>query len=69
MRDTVKNASYNAFGYVFPVALSILVMPYMVRKLTPEVYGIYILCISIAGMLSFLDMGFGQGIVRFVSKY
>ncbi len=69
MRDTVKNASYNAFGYLFPVALSILAMPYMVRKLTPEGYGIYILCISIAGMLSFLDMGFGQGIVRFVSKY
>jgi len=69
MRDTFKNASYNTFGYIFPIALSILAMPYMVRKLTPEVYGIYILCVSIAGMLSFLDMGFGQGIVRFVSKY
>ncbi len=69
MRDTFKNASYNTFGYIFPIALSILAMPYMVRKLTTEVYGIYILCVSIAGMLSFLDMGFGQGIVRFVSKY
>lgn len=69
MRDSFKNASYNTFGYIFPAALSILAMPYMVRKLTTEVYGIYILCVSLAGMLSFLDMGFGQGIVRFVSKY
>ena len=69
MRDSFKNALYNAFGYVFPALVALLAMPYMVRKLTVEVYGIYILYASLAGMLSFLDMGFGQGIVRFVSQY
>jgi O-antigen/teichoic acid export membrane protein len=44
-------------------------MPYIVRKLTPEVYGIYILAIFLIGAMSFLDLGFGQGIIKFVSQY
>jgi O-antigen/teichoic acid export membrane protein len=37
--------------------------------LNTDVYGIYVLAISLMGMLSFLDLGFGQGIIKFVSHY
>ncbi len=69
IKDSFKNALYNAFGFVFPVVLSLLTVPYIVHKLTLEVYGIYVLAISLMGLMSFLDLGFGQGIVKFVSQY
>ncbi len=69
MKNSFKNALYNAFGFVFPVVLSLLTVPYIVHKLTLEVYGIYVLAISLMGLMSFLDLGFGQGIVKFVSQY
>ena len=69
MKNTFRNAVYNAFGFVFPVVLALLTTPYIVHKLTPEIYGIYILAISLMGLMGFLDLGFGEGIVKFVSQY
>lgn len=43
--------------------------PYIVKKLTPEVYGVYVLATSLMGLMSFLDLGFGQGIIKFVPHY
>jgi len=69
MKHNIKNAIYNALGFLFPVFLGLITTPYIVHKLTPEVYGIYVLAISVMGLLSFLDLGFGQGIIKFVSHY
>lgn len=69
MRNYFQNAVYNGFGFVFPAAVALFTTPYIVHKLTPEIYGIYILVISIMGLMSFLDLGFGQGIVKFVAQY
>lgn len=69
MKNSFNNALYNVFGFIFPVALSLLTIPYIVRKLTPEIYGIYVLAISLMGLMSFLDLGFGQGTIKFVSQY
>ncbi len=69
MKNSFKNALYNAFGYIFPVAVALFTTPYIVKKLTPEIYGIYVLAISLMGLMSFMDLGFGQGIIKFVSQY
>lgn len=69
MRSNLKNAIYNAIGFIFPVLVGLFTTPYIVHKLNPEVYGIYVLAISLMGLLSFLDLGFGQGIIKFVSHY
>jgi len=69
MKSNFKNAVYNAIGFIFPVAVGLITTPYIVHKLGTEIYGIYVLAISLAGMLSFLDLGFGQGIIKFVSHY
>jgi len=69
MKNNFKNAKYNAIGFIFPVAVSLFTTPYIVHKLNTEIYGIYVLAISLMGMLSFLDLGFGQGIIKFVSHY
>jgi O-antigen/teichoic acid export membrane protein len=69
MKSNLRNAVYNAIGFIFPVLVGLFTTPYIVHKLTPEVYGIYVLAISLMGLLSFLDLGFGQGIIKFVSHY
>jgi O-antigen/teichoic acid export membrane protein len=69
MSNNFRNAKYNAIGFIFPVAVSLFTTPYIVHKLNTDIYGIYVLAISLMGMLSFLDLGFGQGIIKFVSHY
>jgi O-antigen/teichoic acid export membrane protein len=69
MSNNFRNAKYNAIGFIFPVAVSLFTTPYIVHKLNTEIYGIYVLAISLMGILSFLDLGFGQGIIKFVSHY
>jgi len=69
MKNTLKNAFYNAIGFLFPVVIALFTTPYIVHKLSPEIYGIYILAISLMGLMSFMDLGFGQGIIKFVSHY
>jgi len=69
MKSNFRNAVYNAIGFVFPVLIGLFTTPYIVHKLNTEVYGIYVLAISLMGLLSFLDLGFGQGIIKFVSHY
>jgi len=69
MSNNFRNAKYNAIGFIFPVVVSLFTTPYIVHKLNTDIYGIYVLAISLMGMLSFLDLGFGQGIIKFVSHY
>lgn len=69
MKNSFRNALYNAGGFIIPGAVALLTTPYIVYKLTPEVYGIYILAISLIGVMSFLDLGLGQGVIKFVSTY
>jgi O-antigen/teichoic acid export membrane protein len=69
MSNNFRNAKYNAIGFIFPVVVSLFTTPYIVHKLNTDIYGIYVLAISLMGMFSFLDLGFGQGIIKFVSHY
>ncbi|MCS6955866.1 MAG: MATE family efflux transporter, partial [Candidatus Calescibacterium sp.] len=41
----------------------------IISKMGEELYGIYILCISLIGLMSFMDLGFGQGLLRFIPYY
>lgn len=69
MKSNLKNSVYGTLGFIFPLAIALITAPYIVHKLTPEIYGIYILSTSLMGLMSFFDLGFGQGIIKFVSEY
>ncbi|OQX54922.1 MAG: hypothetical protein B5M53_05155 [Candidatus Cloacimonas sp. 4484_209] len=69
MKSNLKNSVYGTLGFIFPLAINLVTAPYIVHKLTPEIYGIYVLSTSLMGLMSFLDLGFGQGIIKFVSEY
>lgn len=69
MKNNLKNSIYGAVGFIIPLVISLITAPYIVHKLTAEIYGIYVLSTSLIGLMSFLDLGFGQGIIKFVSEY
>lgn len=69
MKSNLKNSFYGILGFIFPLAITLITAPYIVYKLTPDIYGIYILSTSLMGLMSFMDLGFGQGIIKFVSEY
>ena len=58
-------------GYVNMIAsllISFLYTPILLKHLGQSEYGLYALIASVIGYLSVLDMGFGNAMVRFVSK-
>ncbi|WP_031553329.1 oligosaccharide flippase family protein [Oribacterium sp. FC2011] len=51
------------------VIVTFLLTPYIIRTLGNAEYGVYKLCESITTYLLLLDLGMGQTVVRYVSKY
>ena len=64
----LRNAIFNSGGWAINVILTFLTTPFFVHKLTPEGYGIYALISSLIGYYSLLDLGLGQGLIKFVSE-
>jgi O-antigen/teichoic acid export membrane protein len=51
------------------ILIAILYTPVMLRILGKSEFGLYSLVLSITGVLSILDLGFGNTIVRYTTKY
>ena len=59
--------SYISIGLNVLVAL--LYTPFLLRMLGQNEYGLYSLVASVVAYLTVLDLGFGNAIVRYISKY
>ena len=53
---------------IFNIAVGLLYTPFMLQKIGDSQYGIYSLSISLSSFISLLDLGFGQTLVRYISK-
>jgi hypothetical protein len=42
MKNNLKNAAYNAMGFIFSGILFLLTTPYIVLKLNTDIYGIHV---------------------------
>ena len=54
---------------VFEMLSTLLYTPYLIRTLGQSEYGVYTLVFSITAYLTLLDLGVGNAVVRYVSKY
>ena len=69
MKNEIKTGAI--LGYVNMIAtflVSLVYTPILLSNLGQSEYGLYALVASIIGYLSVLDMGFGNAMVRFVSR-
>jgi O-antigen/teichoic acid export membrane protein/CDP-glycerol glycerophosphotransferase (TagB/SpsB family) len=53
---------------IFNVLIGVFYTPFLLSKLGDSQYGIYSLASSLISLLSLLDLGFGQSMVRYISK-
>jgi len=64
-----RNSFFNTISWTTNIAVNLIIIPVMVRHLGVEGYGIYALLTSLFGYFSLLDLGLGQGVVKYVSHY
>ena len=55
--------------FIITILVAFIVSPIMVNKLGDEVYGVWVLMVSIGGYFTVLDFGINTALVRFLSKY
>ncbi len=59
----------NYISMLLNCVIGIVFLPILTRKLGQSEYGLYSMALAFVSMLSILDLGFNQSIVRFFSKY
>lgn len=59
----------NYVGIIIHTVVGLLYTPYMLRMLGQSEYGLYSLVASVIAYLTVLDLGLGNAIVRYTSKY
>ena len=69
MKKELKAGAIIGYVNMFvSLLVSFLYMPFVLKHLGQSEYGLYALVASIIGYLSVLDMGFGNAMIRYVSK-
>ena len=62
-------AILNYVVIVLNILVGLLYTPYMLRMMGQSEYGLYSLVASVISYLTVLDLGFGNAIIRYTSKY
>lgn len=65
----VRNAAFNSGSWGISAVLGIIATPYLISRLTIEGFGIYSIITGLNGYCLLLDLGLGQGIVKFIAEY
>jgi O-antigen/teichoic acid export membrane protein len=64
-----KNALYSGISWLVPAVVSVIAVPITVRGLGAAGYGVIALVGAVSGYLGLLDLGLGQGIVRYLAMF
>lgn len=65
----LKNIFSNWATLVTTIVLAFFVSPILVNQLGAEMYGTWVLIVSLTGFFTVLDFGINSAVVRYVSKY
>jgi len=65
----VVNLLWNWMGVAATLASGLLISPYLIRKLGPEGYGVWVLSFALVDNYAFLDLGFRSATVKYVAHY
>lgn len=66
-KNFARNSAYNLVGWVWPIFLSIVTVPYIVHHLGEEAYGVYAVVSIVAGYLAMMSTPTAAGNIRFLA--
>jgi O-antigen/teichoic acid export membrane protein len=69
MKNLRKNIVFTGLGYLLPLIAALATIPVIVNKLGIDLYGLYIICVSLIGFMTLVDLGIGQTVVKYVAEY
>ncbi|MDD5679711.1 MAG: flippase [Candidatus Omnitrophica bacterium] len=64
-----KNILWNFFGQAWMLILTLATMPFIIRRLSVDLYGVYMLIGVIVGYFSFLQFGLGTASIKYISQH
>jgi O-antigen/teichoic acid export membrane protein len=64
-----KNALYSGISWLVPAVVAFIAVPITVNGLGLAGYGVIALVGAVSGYLGLLDLGLGQGIVRYIAMF
>jgi O-antigen/teichoic acid export membrane protein len=64
----LKNIASNWIGFVIAAGVTILLTPFVLRRLGPGGYGIWALTSSVVGYYGLLDLGFRSGVNQYLTR-
>lgn len=68
-RVVAHNARLNLAGRTISLAIAILAVPYVIRRLGPDQFGLLSLAWIVVGYFALLDLGIGTATTKFVAEY
>jgi O-antigen/teichoic acid export membrane protein len=63
-----RNTMFNMIGWVWPIGISILSVPYIVKSMGNDAYGVFAIVSIVAGYLGLLNGPVAMGNVRFIAE-
>ncbi|WP_028489254.1 flippase [Thiothrix lacustris] len=69
MRNIRKNIVFSGLGYALPLLASLASIPIIISQLGVDLYGLYIICVSLIGFMTLVDLGIGQTVIKYVAQY
>jgi len=66
---TINNAIFNVFGWVWPISLKLLTLPYIVNRLGEEAFGVFVLVLAVLGYFAFLNLGLNTASIKYIAEY
>lgn len=64
-----KNISFMAFNRIVAVIVSFFIFPFIVKHVGKEVYGVYLMVMTVTGYFGILDLGVMSALTKYVSEY
>jgi O-antigen/teichoic acid export membrane protein len=67
-RKLIANTLFNFIGQAYVLVLSLGVVPYVVHRLGPGLYGVVALVQALAGFAGLLNLGMGRALTKWISE-
>lgn len=68
MRTVLFNSGWNMLGRIGPVAIAVLITPYLVAKLGLSRWGVLTIALSLIGTFGIFDFGLGRALTRAIAE-
>lgn len=68
-KPLLSNAAWSATQSALTFAISFFLTPFLINRLGVEAYGLYVLLMSLGGLMGLVGLGLGDATLRYVAYY